>query len=158
MCSDWLIAQQPNHCESRECHNQCILTNRPSHISTEMSRSTAFRNSEKIGSSGFAGVFAIAWDHERCQSLGNLRVSTASTSTAIHFLFFDPALGTQWHEPSSANWPFAAIAASARAQFRIFWSTGSLLSDSGGTYVLDLFASTNRSLKFFILLNSFVSS
>ena|SRR6266436_5366599 len=94
MCSDWLIAQQPNHSESRECHNQCILTNRPSHISTEMSRSAAFRNSEKIGSSGFAGVFAIAWDPERCQSLGNLRVSTASSSTAVHFLFFDPALGT----------------------------------------------------------------
>jgi hypothetical protein len=51
-----------------------------------------------------------------------------------------------------------AIAASERAQFMILWSSGSLLSDSGDTYVLELLASTNRSHNFFMLLNSFVSS
>src|SRR6266576_570632 len=67
-------------------------------------------------------------------------------------------LGTHRHEPSSKNWPVAAIAASACPQFNIRRSSGSFSSASLRVYVLDLFASRNRSLKCFMLLNSFVSS
>lgn len=65
---------------------------------------------------------------------------------------------TYLHEPSSTNWPVAAIAARACPQFKIRRSSGSFSSASVRVYVLDLFASRNRSLNCFMLLNSFVSN
>lgn len=63
-------------------------------------------------------------------------------------------VGVQWQEPSSTNWPVAAMAARERAQLRICSSRGSLFKASVGVYSCAVCAATKRSLSFFMLSNS----